>query len=83
MLRSVVRNEPPVPSLTEPGTVVEQMERGELSLEQSLKDFEKGISLVRICQQALTEAEQKVEIVTQVGSEPFALATVETEGANA
>jgi exodeoxyribonuclease VII small subunit len=43
--------------------LVEQMERGDLSLEQSLECFEKGIRLTRECQKALTEAEQRVEIL--------------------
>jgi exodeoxyribonuclease VII small subunit len=46
------------------------MEQGELSLEQSLKDFERGIALTRACQGALKEAEQKVQILTsQSGKE--------------
>jgi exodeoxyribonuclease VII small subunit len=37
------------------------MEHGEQSLEQSLKDFERGVALTRTCQQALKSAEQKVQ----------------------
>ncbi len=55
--------------------LVEQMERGELSLEESLKSFERGIKLTRTCQQALREAEQKVQILLekngQQSLEPF------------
>ncbi|MBS4050629.1 MAG: exodeoxyribonuclease VII small subunit [Methylomonas sp.] len=55
--------------------LVEQMERGELSLEESLKSFERGIKLTRTCQQALQEAEQKVQILLekngQQSLEPF------------
>jgi len=43
--------------------LVEQMERGELSLEQSLQCFEQGIRLTRECQKALNEAEQRVDIL--------------------
>jgi len=43
--------------------LVERMEQGDLSLEQSLKDFERGVALTRTCQQALQEAEQKVQIL--------------------
>ena len=43
--------------------VVEQLETGELSLDKSLKQFEKGVKLSRECQRALTEAEQKVKIL--------------------
>ena len=44
--------------------LVETLERGELSLEESLKTFERGVELTRTCQQALQEAEQKVEILS-------------------
>jgi len=45
--------------------LVERLEHGELSLEESLKDFERGIALSRECQTALSAAEQKVEILTK------------------
>lgn len=51
-------------SLKELEALVEKMEHGDLSLEQSLKDFERGIALTRSCQQALREAEQKVEVLS-------------------
>jgi exodeoxyribonuclease VII small subunit len=41
------------------------MEQGDLSLEESLSHFERGVQLSRTCQQALKEAEQKVEILMQ------------------
>ena len=50
--------------------LVERMEQGESSLEESLKDFERGIELTRSCQAALAEAEQKVEILLQKDGEP-------------
>ena len=43
--------------------VVEQLETGELTLDKSLKQFEKGVRLSRECQTALAEAEQKVQIL--------------------
>ena len=45
--------------------LVENMEQGDLSLEDSLKHFEQGIALTRACQKALTEAEQKIQILLQ------------------
>ncbi len=48
-------------SLAELESLVEQMEQGELSLEDSLKCFERGVRLAQTCQQALQAAEQKVE----------------------
>ena len=41
--------------------LVEEMEQGNLSLEDSLKRFEKGIALTSDCQQALQSAELKVQ----------------------
>lgn len=65
-------------ALEELETLVERMEEGESSLEDSLKDFERGIELTRNCQTALAEAEQKVEILLKKGGEPEAF-DVETE----
>lgn len=62
-------------ALKELDQLVEQMEHGGLSLEDSLKKFERGISLIRNCQTALKSAEQKVQILMgQSGSaelQPF------------
>ena len=52
-------------SLAELEKLVETMEKGELTLEESLKQFERGVSLTRACQQALADAEQKVKILTR------------------
>ncbi|MBQ14706.1 MAG: exodeoxyribonuclease VII small subunit [Gammaproteobacteria bacterium] len=43
--------------------LVSAMEEGELTLEESLEAFEKGIKLTRECQSALKQAEQKVQIL--------------------
>lgn len=50
-------------SLAELEAIVEKLEQGELSLDDSLQQFERGVQLTRICQAALTQAEQKVEIL--------------------
>ncbi len=52
-------------TLVELEQLVEKMEQGDLSLEESLKCFERGIALTKSCQQALTEAEQKVQILLE------------------
>ena len=52
-------------ALRELETLVEKMEQGDLSLEDSLSHFERGVILSRTCQQALKAAEQKVEILMQ------------------
>lgn len=50
-------------SLAELELLVNQLEQGDVSLEESLKSFERGVYLTRICQKALQEAEQKVQIL--------------------
>ncbi len=45
--------------------LVEAMEGGDLSLEDSLKAFEQGIKLSRECQTALSTAEQKVQLLLE------------------
>lgn len=50
-------------SLQELEQLVEHLEKGDISLEDSLECFERGIQLTRSCQKALQEAEQKVEIL--------------------
>jgi len=52
-------------ALSELETIVRTMEQGDLSLEDSLEAFEKGIQLTRQCQQALQDAEQKVQILME------------------
>ncbi|HIG66726.1 MAG TPA: exodeoxyribonuclease VII small subunit [Porticoccaceae bacterium] len=49
--------------------LVASLESGDLSLEDSLKSFEQGIKVARECQQALKNAEQKVELLTRQGDE--------------
>lgn len=55
-------------SMTELEEIVIQLEKGELSLEDSLKQFEKGISLARKCQEVLNHAEQKIETLVTSSS---------------
>ncbi len=50
-------------ALVELERVVVAMEAGNMPLEESLKAFEQGVRLTRDCQQALVEAEQKVELL--------------------
>jgi exodeoxyribonuclease VII small subunit len=55
-------------SLTEITLLIEKMENGDLSLEQSLERFERGITLIKNCQKILQDAEQKVQILTQANN---------------
>ncbi len=51
-------------SMSELETLVEALEKGDLSLEDSLSQFEKGIGLVKKCTQTLNKAEQKLKKLT-------------------
>lgn len=59
-------------SITALQSIVKQLEDGDLPLEEALKQFEKGIVLTRQCQEILTQAEQKIEMLStpQATSEP-------------
>ena len=52
-------------NLTKLDELVNAMEGGNLPLDQSLKAFEGGIKLIRECQKHLSDAEQKVKILTE------------------
>jgi len=56
-------------ALKELEAVVARLEQGDLTLEASLRDFERGIELTRACQRALADAEQKVEILLNKDAE--------------
>ena len=45
--------------------IVDTLEKGELSLEKSLKIFEEGVKLSRVCNKILDKAEKKVEMLMQ------------------
>jgi len=68
--------------------IVEQMESGELSLENLIVRYEEGMKLVKVCQERLASAEQRIEIITRNSAgkpvvrkfEPAAAAQPETQG---
>src|SRR5437763_306263 len=45
--------------------IVEQMESGKLPLEELIVQYEEGMNLVKICQERLANAEQKIEIIAR------------------
>jgi len=65
-------------AVTRLNEIVKDMEKGDLSLDESLKKFEEGISLIRECQSVLHDAEQKVKILTEKNRETH-LETFEDE----
>ncbi len=71
-------------SLQQLQQLVQQMEQGKLSLEESMQAFEHGIALTRECQQALDQAEQKVQLLMQDSTgtlveQPFDAAQTDTD----
>jgi exodeoxyribonuclease VII small subunit len=68
--------------------VVEEMESGELPLEELIVRYEEGMKLVKVCQERLASAEQRIEIITRNSAgkpvvkkfEPAAPAQPETQG---
>jgi exodeoxyribonuclease VII small subunit len=67
----VIRQKPATPdfeaALAELESIVQKLEQGELSLEESLKQFERGVVLTRSCQKALRHAEQKIRVLARTG----------------
>lgn len=59
--------------------IVKRMEGGELSLEESLKAFEEGIKLSRLCARKLDEADRRVELLLKEGGELVTLPFAEEE----
>ncbi|WP_018625154.1 exodeoxyribonuclease VII small subunit [Kangiella aquimarina] len=57
--------------LQELETIVEQLESGELPLDEALKVFEKGVKLSRQCQQLLADAEHKVTVLMDNQEQAF------------
>jgi exodeoxyribonuclease VII small subunit len=45
--------------------IVEQMETGKLPLEDLIVRYEEGMNLVKVCQERLTNAEQKIEVIAR------------------
>ena len=61
------QKKPPVfeQSLNDLQVLVDRLESGDLSLEESLATFEQGIALTRECQSALQDAEQRINILLE------------------
>ncbi len=59
--------------------VVEKLDAGTLSLEDSLLAFEEGVALVRFLEEKLTEVEKRVEVLTRENSGLFQTQSLETD----
>jgi exodeoxyribonuclease VII small subunit len=73
----VTRAKPATPdfeaALAELEQIVQRLEQGELSLEESLRQFERGVELTRGCQKALRQADQKIQVLSRKGDGDAAL----------
>ena len=56
-------------SLSDLEALVNELEKGDMSLEESLKAFEAGVTLTRDCQTRLSEAEQRVQTLIETQGE--------------
>jgi len=56
-------------SLKELESIVERMDKGDQSLEASLKDFERGMALVHACKSSLETAQQKIQTLIEKDNE--------------
>lgn len=61
--------------------VVEKLDAGDLPLEDSLQAFEEGVGLVRFLEEKLTEAEQRVEVLTRDAGGLFHSRTLDADDA--
>lgn len=60
-------------------SIVEKLEKGDLSLEESLSAYEEGIKLSRLCLKQLDEAERKIEMLTKGENGSIVLQKFEAE----
>ena len=65
----MTRQKPATPdfeaALAELESIVQRLEQGEVPLEESLRQFERGVQLARNCQKALRQAEQKIRVLAK------------------
>ena len=67
-------------SLKELESIVNQLEDGDLALEESLKLFEDGVRLSRECRERLTAAERRIDVLMKEADGSLGLTRIETEG---
>lgn len=70
-------------SLQQLEDLVEQLEQGDLPIEEALKAFEQGVTLTRECQAILQQAEQKVQLLTEQNGDISATDFHEQQGSPA
>jgi exodeoxyribonuclease VII small subunit len=55
-------------AITELESIIKKLEEGELTLEQSLELYERGVTLSRYCHGRIEQAEKRIEILTEGGT---------------
>jgi exodeoxyribonuclease VII small subunit len=65
--------------LTALETVVERLERGELSLDESVRLFEEGVKLSNACKKELEAAEGRIQVLVEGGGSEVRVADLEVE----
>lgn len=72
-------------SLAELEAIVREMEAGQLPLEESLASYERGAALLKHCQEALSAAEKKLQILENGGLRDFDpdAGKIDTDASNA
>jgi exodeoxyribonuclease VII small subunit len=66
--------------LTQLETVVERLERGDLSLDESVRLFEEGMKLSQACKQELEQAEGRIQVLVEGKGGKMQVAELEVEG---
>ena len=56
-------------SITELGEIVRKLDSGQISLDEAMELFEKGVKLTKECNKMLDEAEQKVEVLLKTSGD--------------
>ncbi|MFQ5424145.1 MAG: exodeoxyribonuclease VII small subunit [Phycisphaerae bacterium] len=60
--------------------IVESIEHGDIGLEESIKQFEVGMKLIRQCRSVLSEAELRIQKLQAVGADDLKIEDTEPEG---
>ena len=60
--------------------IVQNLENGDLSLEQSLKQYEEGVKMADLCSKRLSEAQKRVEVLMKTSGGKFKTEAFEEEG---
>ncbi len=60
--------------------IVQNLEQGDVSLEEALKHYEEGVKMADLCQKRLTEAQKRVEVLVKMNPGKFKTVPFEETG---